>query len=44
MRIGELARQAGVEVQTRTASRYRSYGPQHLEGWTLNACHPHRDA
>jgi Cd(II)/Pb(II)-responsive transcriptional regulator len=45
MRIGELAEQAGVEVQTiryyereglldapsRTASGYRSYGPQHLE-------------
>lgn len=45
MRIGELARQAGVDVQTvryyereklldapaRTASGYRTYGPQHLE-------------
>lgn len=45
MRIGELAEQAGVDVQTvryyereglidapsRTASGYRSYGPQHLE-------------
>jgi Cd(II)/Pb(II)-responsive transcriptional regulator len=45
MRIGELARRAGVEKQTiryyereglleapaRTASGYRTYGPQHLE-------------
>jgi Cd(II)/Pb(II)-responsive transcriptional regulator len=45
MRIGELAKQAGVDTQTvrfyeregllaapsRTASGYRTYGPQHLE-------------